>query len=135
MEQNGVVVKLEDGFAYVNVGRMSGCGSNCSACSGSCEVKHQLVRAENLIDAHVGDIVRLESEHGTVVKYMLLIYFFPMVLFISGIALGYYFFDGNELKSFVAGIVCLAVSALVIRYIDKNRLINKSIVKIVDIIK
>ena len=78
-----------DGTATVLCVRESACSGDCHKCSGCGAAKESiLLRADNPIGARVGDLVKVESETGPVLKAAAVLYMLPLVLFFGGYALG-----------------------------------------------
>ena len=86
---------FDDGTAMVVHVRESACSGDCHKCSGCGAAKETiLLKAKNPIGARRGDLVKLESETGPVLKAAAMLYVLPMLLFF----LGYSFF--SFLKTF-----------------------------------
>ena len=78
-----------DGTADVLVVRESACSGDCHKCSGCGAAKETLVfTAKNAIGARSGDIVKVESATGPVMKAATVLYVIPLVLFFLGYYLG-----------------------------------------------
>lgn len=78
-----------DGTATVLCVRESACSGDCHKCSGCGAAKESiLLRADNPIGARMGDLVKVESETGPVLKAAAVLYMLPLVLFFGGYALG-----------------------------------------------
>ena len=79
----------EDGTATVLCVRESACSGDCHKCSGCGAAKESiLLRADNPIGARTGDLVKVASESGPVLKAAAVLYMLPLVLFFAGYALG-----------------------------------------------
>lgn len=79
----------EDGTATVLCVRESACSGDCHKCSGCGAAKEAiLLRADNPIGARFGDLVKVESESGPVLKAAAVLYMLPLMLFFAGYALG-----------------------------------------------
>ena len=79
----------DDGTATVMHIRESACSGDCHKCSGCGAAKEAiLLEAKNPIGAKPGDLVRVESATGPVLKAALVMYMLPMVLFFAGYAVG-----------------------------------------------
>ena len=79
----------EDGTATVLCVRESACSGVCHKCSGCGAAKESiLLRADNPIGARTGDLVKVASESGPVLKAAAVLYMLPLVLFFAGYALG-----------------------------------------------
>ena len=90
MEQLGRVRQTHrDGTATVLCVRESACSGDCHKCSGCGAAKESiLLKADNPIGAREGDLVKVESETGPVLKAAAVLYMLPLVLFFGGYALG-----------------------------------------------
>ena len=78
-----------DGTATVVVVRESACSGDCHKCSGCGAAKETILfQAENPIGASRGDLVKVESATGPVLKAAVVLYMLPLVLFFGGYALG-----------------------------------------------
>ena len=90
MEQLVRVRKVhDDGTATVMHVRESACSGDCHKCSGCGAAKEAIVlEARNAIGASAGDLVKIESESGPVLKAAVVMYLIPMILFFAGYALG-----------------------------------------------
>ena len=78
-----------DGTATVIHIRESACSGDCHKCSGCGAAKEAiLLEAENPIGAKPGDLVKVESATGPVLKAAAVMYLLPMILFFVGYAIG-----------------------------------------------
>jgi sigma-E factor negative regulatory protein RseC len=69
--------------------RESACSGDCHKCSGCGAAKEAIVlEAKNAIGAVPGELVKIESESGPVLKAAAVMYLLPMILFFAGYALG-----------------------------------------------
>ena len=79
----------DDGTALVIHVRESACSGDCHKCSGCGAAKEAvLFTADNPIGARRGDLVKVESDTGTVLKAAVVLYVIPLVLFFLGYYLG-----------------------------------------------
>lgn len=79
----------EDGTAVVIHVRESACSGDCHKCSGCGAAKEAvLFTADNPIRAKKGDLVKVESATGPVLKAAVVLYVIPLVLFFLGYYLG-----------------------------------------------
>ncbi len=79
----------EDGTATVMHIRESACSGDCHKCSGCGAAKEAIqLEAKNAINAKPGELVKIESESGPVLKAAVVLYMVPMILFFAGYALG-----------------------------------------------
>ncbi len=78
-----------DGTATVLHIRESACSGDCHKCSGCGAAKETVVfTATNAIGARRGDLVKIESATGPVLKAATVLYVLPLVLFFLGYYLG-----------------------------------------------
>ena len=79
----------DDGTALVIHVRESACSGDCHKCSGCGAAKEAvLFTADNPIRASRGDLVKVESATGPVLKAAVVLYVIPLVLFFLGYYLG-----------------------------------------------
>ena len=96
-----------DGTATVLCIRESACSGDCHKCSGCGAAKESiLLQADNPIGAQVGDLVKVESATGPVLKAAAVLYMLPLVLFFIGYALG----DAMGLSGGLFGGLAIALS-------------------------
>ena len=90
MEQKVQVRRtFENGTAEVIRVRESACSGDCHKCSGCGAAKETMIfTAKNEIHAKCGDIVKVESATGPVMKAATVLYVIPLVLFFLGYYLG-----------------------------------------------
>ena len=92
----------DNGTAMVIHVRESACSGDCHKCSGCGAAKEAvLFTADNPIGARRGDLVKVESDTGTVLKAAVVLYVLPLVLFF----LGYY--TGDLMGNMGAWMGCL----------------------------
>ena len=111
---------FDDGTAMVIHVRESACSGDCHKCSGCGAAKETiLLKAKNPIGAARGDLVKLESTSGPVLKAAAVLYLLPMVMFF----LGYYV--GDVLLGLGALVGCLAFAASIALAVLYDRKIAK----------
>ena len=111
---------FDDGTAMVVHVRESACSGDCHKCSGCGAAKETiLIKAKNPIGAARGDLVKLESASGPVLKAAAVLYLLPMVMFF----LGYYV--GDVLLGLGALVGCLAFAASIALAVLYDRKIAK----------
>lgn len=123
MDKIGLVSNVEDGFAEVEVRRISGCGGGCKTCSG-CDTPSIKVKLSNDINAKTGDFVELQAHTKRVLKFTLIMYLVPFSMFLLGIVFGVNILEKNnvqayELYGFLIGLISLTLSIFVLRLIDR----------------
>ena len=111
-----------DGTAEVLLVRESACSGDCHKCSGCGAAKEAvLFDAANPIGAKMGDLVKVESETGPVLKAAVVLYVIPLVLFF----LGYYL--GSLMGGLEVLISCLGfVLGVVLVVIYDRKVVRKS---------
>ena len=106
-----------DGTATVLCIRESACSGDCHKCSGCGAAKESiLLQADNPIGARVGDLVKVESATGPVLKAAAVLYMLPLVLFFIGYALG----DAIGLSGGLFGGLAFALSIWLIVVYDRR---------------
>ncbi|MBU5483110.1 SoxR reducing system RseC family protein [Clostridium sp. MSJ-11] len=134
MNQVGYVTSINGDKVNVIFKRMSGCGDNCSTCSGHCESPPLILDMDNMISAKPGDVVEVVMEDDTFFKLTFFAYALPLMLMLLGIAVGY-FLTKSELVSAFSGLGFLAVSYGILRIVNnKHKKERKETVSIVRII-
>ena len=112
---------FDDGTAVVVHVRESACSGDCHKCSGCGAAKETiLLKAENPIGAVRGDLVKLESATGPVLKAAAVLYLLPMLLFFVG------YFTGDVLFGHGALVGCLAFVASIALVVLYDRKIGKT---------
>ena len=112
---------FDDGTAVVVHVRESACSGDCHKCSGCGAAKETiLLKAENPIGAARGDLVKLESATGPVLKAAAVLYQLPMLLFFVG------YFAGDVLFGHGALVGCLAFVASIALVVLYDRKIGKT---------
>lgn len=124
MHKEGIVIKEENGIVKVAVHQTSGCGGGCKTCGG-CDTPQVFVDLPNYLKAKTGDIVRIRANNSKFFLFSFMIYFIPLAFFVGGIFTSYLYLSkiGNEAYEFISllvGLIALAISALIIRAIDKK---------------
>ena len=119
-ETPGAVARVDDGFAYVEIGpRVAGCGrcheaGGCGATWGADTHKGKRVyRVPNDIGVRIGDEVVLTMPDGALLRASLLAYFLPIVLVIVAAGIGSTISEASAVGG--AGIG-LAVGMVLVRY-------------------
>lgn len=123
INKRGIVSDVNGDRLEVLLTRSSACG-DCSSCGG-CEVKTINVDLKNDIDAKVGDFVELEYDNSIFLKSTILVYLFPLIMLIVGVAIGYIFKIGNntgmmDLYSFLIGFILMGISYVIVHRIDNK---------------
>ena len=79
---------------------------------------------KNNIGAKQGDLVEIKAVPKKILKYTLIAYMIPFLMLIMGIVLGVNYFqsigvENYEMYGFGIGMVFLAISYLIIKFIDR----------------
>lgn len=132
MNQVGYVSGVENGMVQVEVRRVSACGDKCGSCGGGCSVPMTRVKMKNTLGVEKGDLVEVNMDTNTVLKFAFLVYIIPLVMMIAGIAVGINVFRtagiaNYESYGFLTGLVLLAASFFILKLIDKKVKENDSI--------
>lgn len=111
----------DDGTALVMHVRESACSGDCHKCSGCGAAKETLLlKAENPIGARRGDLVKLESASGPVLKAAAVLYMLPMVLFFAGYFAGDSLWQQGALVGCAAFVAGIGLAVLYDRKIGKT---------------
>ena len=111
----------DDGTALVMHIRESACSGDCHKCSGCGAAKETLLlKAENPIGARCGDLVKLESASGPVLKAAAVLYMLPMVLFFAGYFAGDSLWQQGALVGCAAFVAGIGLAVLYDRKIGKT---------------
>ena len=121
MEQTVKVLTCEpDGTARVMVIRESACSGDCHKCSGCGAVtQSMLLQARNPIGAKPGELVRIASDSGPVLKAAAILYMLPLVLFIAGYLAGMQWHLGG-LTGSAAFVLAILLAILYDRRVGKK---------------
>ena len=112
----------DDGTATVMHIRESACSGDCHKCSGCGAAKEAiLLEAKNPIGAKPGDLVRVESATGPVMKAALVMYMLPMVLFFAGYAVGAAAFGRGALVGCLAFVASIGLAVIYDRKVLKKQ--------------
>ena len=145
LEEEGIVVRVEEGYAFIHTQR----GSSCDGCSAksSCHSMADAgsyimeMRAINDMGATVGDRVKVAIDSIVFLKSSFLIYVLPLIVMITGGVIGDSYARSNmpgadaDLVAGAVGITCLVISFLLIRLwsksLEKKREYQPQIIRII----
>jgi sigma-E factor negative regulatory protein RseC len=119
-----VIEKRDNNILVVKLQRQEAC-AKCRACSAGMKTEEMLLEAENLCNAEVGDKVDIALEESDFMKAVFIMYGIPFIFFVVGL-IGSYFamaqlgIANAELLSFVAGILLVVISYLVIHQFEPH---------------
>lgn len=124
MTQNAVVTKLAgDGWAQIEVKRVSACGHDCSQCGGGCAELTRTgpvtVLARNPVGARPGDRVVVESATKSILGFAAVVYLLPLVLFFAGYLIAHALGAGEGAALAIGG-VCFALSLAIAVFVDRR---------------
>lgn len=118
-EIDGIVVRVEDDFAYVST---AGVASACGSCAsrGGCgstdgEKKVHVLRLPNPIHARAGDRVVILAAEGAVLRAVWWVYLLPLLLAVFGAA-GLLAMTNNEAVALLGLLVGLIAGFLGLRW-------------------
>ncbi|MEO5377743.1 MAG: SoxR reducing system RseC family protein [Magnetococcus sp. DMHC-6] len=148
MLEEGWVVALDGGDAWVTGSRKSSCGGchskgSCAALSGSLGQREIRMRVKNSIGALVGERVALEFSESAFLKASFLVYVVPIValLLVGGVSRAFFYslgfsVDFAELAAAVSGLAALGMSFYLIgrfnRRLEKVDSLRPVMVRVLD---
>ncbi|MBO5734282.1 MAG: SoxR reducing system RseC family protein [Clostridia bacterium] len=124
MDIIGTVISVDKDKAVVGVKRASACGENCANCHGGCETTTATAVVQNTVGAGIGDMVKIQSDSGAVIKAAVVLYMLPVLVAIIAAVVAYCFGLGSILTVFI-WVVAFFASFFVIKRFEK-RLAPKS---------
>lgn len=119
MTQIGQVEKATGNQATVLVRRASACGENCAHCKGACTPTAHRARVDNPIGAKKGDLVKIETPDGVVLRSAILVYIVPIAVMFAAFAL-VYTLTANGDFGILAAFLGLAAGFFGLRAIDRR---------------
>ena len=134
MEDRGIVKKIQDGIAIVQITGPEECSSCvmrklCNPSGGAKEIQ-----AQNKIGAKTGDEVVVFIPEGIGWLSVFINFTIPVILLIAGIIIGKILF-GKDIYSFLTGIGVILLYALVLIPVDRKMKDKRYIPYIKEIIK
>lgn len=124
MTQNATVKRVTgDGWAEIEVHRVSACAHNCAECGGGCAELTRTgpvtVLARNTLGARPGEQVVVESSTKSILGFAAVVYLLPLVLFFAGYlaasALG-----AGEGAALGTGGVCFLLAGVIAVAVDRR---------------
>jgi sigma-E factor negative regulatory protein RseC len=141
MEQFGEVVSVDGDAAKVRVRRQDVC-SKCGGCGVAVSGPgDNFIDARNVVNAVVGQTVKVTSDTGQVLKASFVVYIVPIVALLIGILLGQQIgrvlglFAREELVGLFVGIIFLLLSYMVVRGYDRSMTIERMKATVVEIVE
>jgi sigma-E factor negative regulatory protein RseC len=133
LKEQGVVINIDDRFAWIQTQRKSGCGhcssnQECGTASLAQVFGHKqaIVKVVNDLTAKVGDHVVIGVEEQALIKGSLLLYLLPLFsLFIAAIgyqtlAITYTFLPSTEIFTALSGFGGLLIGLFSVNYFTKK---------------
>ena len=123
MEQKVQVRRtFENGTAEVIRVRESACSGDCHKCAG-CGAQEQkmLLTVQNPIGAKAGDMVRIESATGPVLKAAAMLYMLPLLLFLTGYLVGEHLLAQGPLFGVIGIIAGLVLVKCYDRHLSRKK--------------
>ncbi|HCX64099.1 MAG TPA: sigma E factor regulator [Eubacteriaceae bacterium] len=138
MKEVGIIQKVDGKRAKVSIQRHAACG-DCGACQVGQEKMTMETTALNPINAVVGDRVEVEMPFKNVLSAAMIAYGIPLVMFLVGSAIGFYWLGSitgssqHPVHAFLTGIAFTLATYLLINKSEKMGRFSKSFEpKIVD---
>lgn len=130
MKEIGEVIDKERNILKVKLNAVESCRS-CGLCKTN---EDFILEVLDECNAKIGDFVLVEIKKENYYKVTFLVYLFPLILFILGTIIGYivgekYNLD-PQLLGFALGMIFLAVSYIMIRFIDKKSIKKEKIIPV-----
>lgn len=111
-----------DGTATVVHMRQSACSGDCHKCSGcGAQAETILLKADNPIGARAGDLVKIESATGPVLKAAAMLYVVPMVLFFLGYLVGFLLWGKGALVGCLAFVLGISLAVVYDRLVARKQ--------------
>ncbi|MHC1748533.1 MAG: SoxR reducing system RseC family protein [Cellulosilyticaceae bacterium] len=135
----GRVSSIKGEIATVIIERQDMCGE-CHACEITGEKKNCAIQCSNDSKGEVGDTVEIELEKSLFLRATFIMYGIPLAALVIGLALGSgiaNYFNGayKEMIMIVVGIICMAITFIVIKTKDKKKKYEALLPRIIKVIK
>lgn len=118
MREEGIIIKIEDGFAVIKTIPSKECKC-CSACA-SGRPREIRIKVDNADKYAAGDRIVVEVPSHSIIKLYMLLYGLPLLTFMAALT-GVYYFSQNPVLSFFA-----AVASTLFTYVCVGRLLSRN---------
>ena len=124
MTETGKVKSIDGNYAVVSVDKKDEC-SKCGMCLFPKNTNSVDFRAENTLNASVGDTVVIESKKDGKLAGALLAFFVPLVLIAISAVITYIFLN-NEIWMLILSVILISLWYTILAVIDKK--LKKSVI-------
>lgn len=118
MRETGVIISEKQNQVTVQIIRGDKC-KGCNLCDATGPNQMQLV-ANNSFGAKIGDTVEVEVPPGKVLGYSFILFIIPIIMMIAGYFVGTSFSSGSEGVGIIGSLTGLALSFLIIKFLDSQ---------------
>lgn len=118
MLQTGIIRKLNNSEAEVEITRSSACGESCASC-GLCPGQTARVFAVNDLNAQEGDTIVIDMADKKILGAAFLVYIVPIIMLIAGYFISNALFHDESL-AILTGFIFLAVTFIVLMRLDRG---------------
>lgn len=118
MTETGKVKSIDGNYAVVSVDKKDEC-SKCGMCLFPKNANSVDFRAENTLNASVGDTVVIESKKDVKLAGALLAFFVPLVLIAISAVITYIFLN-NEIWMLILSVILISLWYTILAVIDKK---------------
>lgn len=128
--EKGVVIRTEDGRAWVKTQKSSACEGCRSkdSCGNPGGGKEMEVETVNSAGARTGDLVLISFDTAPLIRVFSLVYLFPVLALLAGAIVGQrlsdYFGTDESLTSLISGAIFFAGAFFVVKF-SSNRMAEK----------
>lgn len=134
MTKEGIVSRVENGFATVLVKTQNACDVCRAECGGHCDkAKLEKVTVENTLGAVTGDRVTLYSDTKTVMLWAALVFVMPIILSFAAVLFAYTR-TSSPLALTLIGLGVFTVFFAVLKFAFKNKK-ESDVFQMTDVVK
>ncbi|WP_058486128.1 SoxR reducing system RseC family protein [Defluviitalea phaphyphila] len=88
-KETGRVISIKDRYAIVSMERNEAC-KKCGACSHGHKTEEMILEVDNICNASVGDIVKIDLAYSDFLRAAFIMYGIPLIMLFIGFFAGYY---------------------------------------------